>query len=76
MFTIGPRATLADVVSAMVEHNCGSLVVCEADKVVGIITERDILRACAAQNRPLVGDARRGADDAQRDHGLGERQDQ
>ena len=23
------------------------------DKVVGIITERDILRACAAQNRPL-----------------------
>ena len=54
VFTIGPRATLADVVSAMVEHNCGSLVVCEADKVVGIITERDILRACAAENRPLL----------------------
>ena len=35
VFTIGPRATLADVVSAMVEHNCGSLVVCELDQVVG-----------------------------------------
>jgi CBS domain-containing protein len=53
VFTIGPRATLADVVSAMVEHNCGSLVVCELDKVVGIISERDILRACATRDRPL-----------------------
>ncbi|MHB0955091.1 MAG: CBS domain-containing protein [Pirellulaceae bacterium] len=54
VFTIGPRATLADVVAEMVEHNCGSLVVCDSDELVGIITERDILRACASQNRPLV----------------------
>ena len=54
VFTISPRATLAEAASAMVEHNCGSLVVCERDKVVGIITERDILRACATQDRPLT----------------------
>ncbi len=54
VFTIGPHATLAEVVAAMVEHNCGSLVVCEGDQVVGIITERDILRACAVVDCPLA----------------------
>ena len=53
VFTIGPRATLAEAAAGMVEHNCGSLVVCELDKVVGIITERDILRACVTQDHPL-----------------------
>ena len=50
---------MADVVSAMVEHNCGSLVVCESNEFVGIITERNILRACASQNRPLAETASR-----------------
>lgn len=54
VFTIQPQATLADAVAAMLEHNCGSLVVCDRGQLVGIITERDILRACTAQNRPLV----------------------
>lgn len=47
-------ATLDDVVQTLTEHNCGSLVVSERDgKVAGIITERDILRACAARRGPL-----------------------
>ena len=53
VLTIGPRATLAEVVTTMVEHNCGSLVVCDGDALVGIITERDILRVCAAETRSL-----------------------
>lgn len=53
VLTIGPRATLAEVVSTMVEHNCGSLVVCDDDALVGIITERDILRVCASETRSL-----------------------
>lgn len=53
VLTIGPRATLAEVVSTMVEHNCGSLVVCDGDALVGIITERDILRVCASDTRSL-----------------------
>jgi CBS domain-containing protein len=58
VFTISPGATLDDVAQQLVEHNCGSLLVCEtatdprARRVVGIITERDILRACAAR-KPL-----------------------
>lgn len=57
--TIGASATLEDVVQRLVEHNCGSLVVVESadssrPRVLGIITERDILRACAAGQGPLV----------------------
>jgi CBS domain-containing protein len=57
--TIGPDATLDDVVQELVRCNIGSLVVCETDsddaepRVLGIITERDILRAQAAHRAPL-----------------------
>ena len=56
--TITADASLEDVVQKLVKFNCGSLVVCEAGgcdngKMVGIISERDILRACAAQKMPL-----------------------
>ena len=56
VFSISPDATLADVVRKLVACNCGSLVVARADaprKMVGIITERDILRACAEGCVPL-----------------------
>src|SRR5947209_4108116 len=49
----GPDDTLADVAHLMVGHNIGSLVVKHNDDMVGIITERDILRACAATRGPL-----------------------
>jgi CBS domain-containing protein len=52
--SIRRSATLADVVESLVAHNCGSLVVCEGDELVGIITERDILRACAAHAGKLA----------------------
>lgn len=64
--SIAPTATLDDVVAKLVEHNCGSLVVCDSSvpgskpRMVGIITERDILRACAARQAPL--EAQRVAD--------------
>jgi CBS domain-containing protein len=56
--TIGAGATLDDVVQRLVQHNCGSLVVVDPaetsrPRMVGIITERDILRACAARKAPL-----------------------
>lgn len=55
VFTTVPGVTLSRVSELLVEHNCGSLVVVETEgskKMVGIITERDILRACAA-GKPL-----------------------
>lgn len=48
-----PSASLADVVTRLVDFNCGSLVVTEADVVLGIITERDILRAIQSAPRGL-----------------------
>lgn len=62
--TIGSDATLDNVVQTLVKHNCGSLVVCDPPpaaerrnkpRMVGIITERDILRACAAKGGNLSG---------------------
>ena len=50
-----PDETLHRVVELLVEYNCGSLVVYESDsseQMVGIITERDIMKAYAA-GRPL-----------------------
>ena len=57
--SISPEATLQEVVRTLVEHRIGSLVVCRLDstggeELVGIITERDILRCCGAGNRPLT----------------------
>jgi CBS domain-containing protein len=51
--TCGPDDSLADVVDLLVGHNVGSLVVMEEGEMVGIITERDILRASAATRGPL-----------------------
>jgi len=51
--TCSPDDTLADVADLMVGHNVGSLVVMQDDEMVGIVTERDILRACAATRGPL-----------------------
>jgi len=57
--TIELTATLDDVVQKLVRHNCGSLVVYDvhsptSGRMVGIITERDILKACAQHPGPLV----------------------
>lgn len=58
--SIAPHAMLDEVVHKLVENNCGSLVVCEpssdgdaAGTLVGIITERDILRSCATYGGSL-----------------------
>jgi CBS domain-containing protein len=56
VFSIPPEATLAEVVQKLVKYNCGSLLVCPQDdctRLLGIITERDILHACAAHKVPL-----------------------
>lgn len=56
VYSIGPDATLADVVKSLMAHRCGSLVVLDSEDgtLLGIITERDILRACADNRAPLA----------------------
>ena len=57
VYAIHPEATVKDVVHRLVEHNVGSLIVCEGGSterpILGIVTERDILRACASGHGPL-----------------------
>ncbi len=57
VLTIAVQATLAEVVDKLVKNNCGSLIVCESEgepcNMVGIITERDILRASADRSESL-----------------------
>ena len=58
---IAPGASLLEVAKKLCEHRCGSLVVMDtppganSPRLVGIITERDILRACAEHNGHLDG---------------------
>jgi CBS domain-containing protein len=43
VFTVRPQATVLDAVRAMNRERIGALLVTEADAVVGIFTERDVL---------------------------------
>jgi CBS domain-containing protein len=56
--TIEATATLAEVARVLARHNIGSLVVSEpagpqGERLLGIITERDVLRAAARQPASL-----------------------
>lgn len=53
VYSISPTDTLDRVVESLVSHNCGALMVMEDERMVGIITERDVLRACAELKHPL-----------------------
>lgn len=48
VFTTLETASLAEVAGAMVKGRFGSAVVTDGQNIVGIITERDVLRAAAA----------------------------
>jgi CBS domain-containing protein len=44
---LGPTTTLVDAARRMHERRVGAVVVSDGDRLVGIVTERDILRAVA-----------------------------
>lgn len=49
--TIGPRKSALEAAVSMNEHKVGSLMVLDGDRVVGIITERDLLQRVLAEQR-------------------------
>lgn len=58
VYHIDSQATLAAAARTLVEHKVGSLMVfpegdTKGERLAGIITERDILFSCAADNLPL-----------------------
>jgi len=48
VFSIGPDLTLAQVCAELEQKRVGALIVCDADRVVGVVSERDIVRAVAS----------------------------
>jgi CBS domain-containing protein len=51
---IDPDQTVADAVEMMRRENVGCLVVCREGQLVGILTERDLMRRVFAAGRPLT----------------------
>lgn len=42
--TVGPAATVAELLEALATHNVGALPVVDDERIVGIVSERDIVR--------------------------------
>jgi CBS domain-containing protein len=49
-----PDATVAEAVHAMVEHRTGCVIVVEGDQLVGIFTERDLVRKVSERGEALT----------------------
>jgi CBS domain-containing protein len=52
--TVAPKATVQEAISRMLEEGIGSVAVCDGPRLIGIFTERDVLRV--AGEGPLFGD--------------------
>lgn len=55
LFTVAPDTALQTAVLVMSEHDIGSLVVMEYDKLVGILTFREVISALAKHHGKLDG---------------------
>lgn len=47
VFSIAPATAMAQVCAELDSRRVGALIVCDADRVVGVISERDVVRAVA-----------------------------
>ena len=52
--TIGPDTTVADLLAGLAELNIGAMVVIESDAVLGIVSERDVVRKLHEQGADLL----------------------
>jgi CBS domain-containing protein len=50
---ISPSCSVAQAVTLMRQERVGCLLICVAEQVVGIFTERDLMRRVLAANKPL-----------------------
>ncbi|MBU1346543.1 MAG: CBS domain-containing protein [Alphaproteobacteria bacterium] len=48
VFSVTPDITLADACRELDSRRVGALIVCDGDRVVGVISERDVVKAVAA----------------------------
>jgi CBS domain-containing protein len=54
VITVLPSATVAALLAELVEHNVGAAVVVDADQIVGIVSERDIVQQLHARGRTML----------------------
>jgi CBS domain-containing protein len=59
LFTIGPEGKLAEAIAALAQHNMGSLVVIEKNRMVGMLTFKEILQSLS-KGRGSLGEAKVG----------------
>lgn len=48
VFSVAPDMTLSDACTELDGQRVGALIVCDGDRVVGVISERDVVKAVAA----------------------------
>ena len=56
VISVSPDSSLREAIEVMREARAGGLLICEADKLVGIFTERDVLRCHVAWRHRLFRD--------------------
>ena len=54
VFTISPDESVAGAAAQLVERQVGALIVCENDRVAGVLSERDVVRAVAGAGRSAL----------------------
>ena len=55
VWTVGPQATVMQAATLMNEYKIGALVVTDAGRIIGMFTERDVLRRVVGEHRdPLT----------------------
>lgn len=52
---VSPETPLHDVAKAMRQHDCGSILVEKDNRLVGVITDRDIALRCVAESHDPAG---------------------
>jgi CBS domain-containing protein len=52
--TIGVFETVGDALDTMVEHKIAAVVLINGDKVIGLVSERDILRAISEKGVSIL----------------------
>ncbi len=55
VFTIGPSETIGAVAALLHSRRVGALVVLDSESVAGIVSERDVVRAIAADGAAALG---------------------
>ena len=54
VFTITPSDTVATLATELAAHRVGAIVVCEGHRVVGIVSERDVVRGLSQHGAALL----------------------